>query len=95
MNIGVVGIGKMGSHMVANLLKAGHQVWAVDPVEAAVQRVVAQGAKAAASPKEALQHCDTVICSLPDTPAVEKVFWPRTGLSPTPPRGSCSSTTAR
>ena len=47
--IGFVGLGRMGAHMARNLLKAGHEVVVFDIVQAAVDSVVASGAKAAFS----------------------------------------------
>ena len=55
MKIGFIGLGRMGHHVAANLLKAGHSVtvWnrSPDPVAA----LVAKGATAAKTPADALQ----------------------------------------
>lgn len=55
MKIGFIGLGRMGHHVAANLLKAGHSVtvWnrSPDPVAA----LVAKGAVAAKTPADALQ----------------------------------------
>lgn len=52
MSIGFIGLGAMGHHMAANLLRAGQplHVWNRSP--APVQALVAKGAKAAATPAE-------------------------------------------
>lgn len=47
MNIGMIGLGKMGANMVARLLKGGHQVVAYDINEASIQAVEALGAEGA------------------------------------------------
>lgn len=49
MELGMIGLGKMGSNMVRRLLSGGHSVVAYDPVPQAVQDVAKQGASAAGS----------------------------------------------
>jgi len=49
MNIGMVGLGKMGANMTTRLLQGGHHVVVFDPNEAAVAAAVANGASAAGS----------------------------------------------
>jgi len=55
MKIGFIGLGRMGGHVAANLLKAGHQVTVWNRSSAPVQELVAKGAVAAKTPEEALQ----------------------------------------
>ena len=49
MQIGMVGLGKMGNYMTQRLIKGGHQVVAYDRDPQAVQRTVADGAMGATS----------------------------------------------
>ena len=63
--IGFVGLGNMGGPMARNLLKAGHAVAAFDIVPAAMEPVVAAGAKRAASAAEAARGAEFVITMLP------------------------------
>jgi 6-phosphogluconate dehydrogenase len=49
MQIGMVGLGRMGANMVERLLRDGHEVVAFDVNPEAVQRVAAGGAKGATS----------------------------------------------
>jgi 6-phosphogluconate dehydrogenase len=49
MELGMIGLGKMGSNMARRLLGGGHSVVAYDPVPQAVQDVAKQGASAAGS----------------------------------------------
>ncbi|HEV7215818.1 MAG TPA: decarboxylating 6-phosphogluconate dehydrogenase [Chloroflexota bacterium] len=49
MQIGMVGLGRMGANMVERLLRDGHEVVAYDVNPDAVQRVAAGGAKGATS----------------------------------------------
>ncbi len=49
MQIGFVGLGRMGGNMVTRLLRAGHQIVAYDPAEAARAAVEQGGAKGVSS----------------------------------------------
>jgi 6-phosphogluconate dehydrogenase len=49
MEMGIVGLGKMGANMTRRLLQGKHQIVAYDPNQAAVQAVVQDGATGAAS----------------------------------------------
>ncbi len=49
MNIGMIGLGRMGENMTLRLIRAGHSVWVFDRSAEAVARCVAHGAKPADS----------------------------------------------
>ncbi len=70
--IGFIGLGIMGKPMSKNLLKAGYDVTVFDIVQAAVDEVVAAGAKAASSPKDVAAQTDIIITMLPNSPHVKK-----------------------
>jgi 2-hydroxy-3-oxopropionate reductase len=72
--IGFVGLGIMGKPMSKNLLKAGHQLVVYDVVAAPVAEVVAAGAVAATSAKDAASKAEIVITMLPDGPDVDKAI---------------------
>jgi 6-phosphogluconate dehydrogenase len=55
MQLGMIGLGRMGANMVRRLLQGGHQCVAYDPQAAAVQALVAEGARGAGSPEELLR----------------------------------------
>jgi 3-hydroxyisobutyrate dehydrogenase-like beta-hydroxyacid dehydrogenase len=55
MQIGFIGLGRMGGHVAENLLKAGHTVTVWNRSPARVAALVANGAIAAKTPEEALQ----------------------------------------
>lgn len=63
--IGFVGLGNMGFPMASRLLGAGNGVIAFDTDDAALDRVVALGARTASSPKEVADRAETVLASLP------------------------------
>ena len=49
MQLGMIGLGRMGGNMVTRLTKAGHECWVYDSHPEAVSAVVAKGAKGAIS----------------------------------------------
>ena len=55
MDIGMIGLGKMGANMAARLILAGHRVVAFDVNEAAIQSVESLGAEGARSLSELVQ----------------------------------------
>lgn len=64
MNITSFGVGNMGSSIALRLLAAGHQVTAWDHAVERIQTVAAAGARAAASPHDAVAGADLVVTSL-------------------------------
>jgi 3-hydroxyisobutyrate dehydrogenase-like beta-hydroxyacid dehydrogenase len=64
----------MGRPMAANLLKAGFPVTVWNRTAARTEPLVAQGAKAAASPREAAAGADVLITIVSDPPALEQVM---------------------
>lgn len=67
--LGFIGVGNMGGPMGGHLLKAGHELVVYDTSDAAVARLVAQGAKRVASVKAMADEVETVLLCLP-TPAI-------------------------
>lgn len=69
-----IGLGNMGAGMAANLVKAGHNLYAFDLSDAAVATLVEQGATAVTSLSDFSQTVDTVITMLPAGPHVAGVY---------------------
>jgi 3-hydroxyisobutyrate dehydrogenase-like beta-hydroxyacid dehydrogenase len=69
MEIGFIGLGKMGYPMARRLIEAGHQLTVFDTSKEALDRLVALGAQAASSPKEIADRCESVLASLPSLQA--------------------------
>ena len=69
MEIGFIGLGKMGFPMARRLIEAGHQLVVFDTRKEAVDKLVALGAQAASSPQEIADRAETVMASLPSLQA--------------------------
>ncbi|ETR77086.1 oxidoreductase [Afipia sp. P52-10] len=65
MDIGFIGLGKMGLPMARRLVAAGHTLTVYDTRREAVDTLVALGAQAASSPKDVADRTETVMASLP------------------------------
>ena len=59
MEIGFIGLGKMGFPMARRLIEAGHTLTVFDTQKAAIDRLVALGAKPAASVKDIADAVET------------------------------------
>jgi len=73
MNVGLIGTGRIGAHMAANLLRAGHRVYVHDINKTAAADLIADGAVWANSPAEMAAETDVTIASLPGPLEVESV----------------------
>jgi len=69
MEIGFIGLGKMGFPMARRLIEARHQLTVFDTREEAMDKLVAMGAQAASSPKDVADRAETVMASLPSLQA--------------------------
>jgi 3-hydroxyisobutyrate dehydrogenase-like beta-hydroxyacid dehydrogenase len=65
MRIGYLGVGNMGQPMAGKLLDAGHELWVCDVRDEAMRPLLDRQARAAATPKDLADACDTVVISLP------------------------------
>jgi len=63
--IGFIGVGRMGSSMVARLMAAGHELTIFDPVASATAPAAALGARVASSAADAAALCTVVLASVP------------------------------
>jgi 3-hydroxyisobutyrate dehydrogenase-like beta-hydroxyacid dehydrogenase len=69
MDIGFIGLGKMGFPMARRLVEAGHQLVVFDTRKDVVEQLTALGAQAASSPKDIADRVETVMASLPSLQA--------------------------
>ena len=81
MNVGFIGIGVMGGPMALNVLKGGHKLTVYDLDKSAVARLVAAGAKAAATPKEVGAASEIVVTMLPEPKHVDAVVLGADGVA--------------
>ena len=87
MNVGMIGIGRMGAGMAANLLKAGHAVRVYNRTAEKAAALVAAGAHAAASIADACCG-DAVLSMLANDQAVESAVFGDGGILASLPAGA-------
>lgn len=80
MNIGFVGLGRMGSHMARNLVQAGHSVTVHDIRPEAIEVLAELGATAVNAPAGVATGADVVFTSLPGPAEVKEVWQGEQGL---------------
>ncbi len=71
--VGFIGLGIMGRGMAANLLKAGFEVIVWNRTIARMEPLVAEGARAGASPADVAARSDIIVVCVSDTPDVQAV----------------------
>jgi 3-hydroxyisobutyrate dehydrogenase-like beta-hydroxyacid dehydrogenase len=79
MDVGFIGIGRMGAGMALNLLKAGHRVTVYNRTRAKAEALTAQGAKTASNIAEACRG-DAVVTMLAKDEALENVVFGPGGI---------------
>ncbi len=79
MKVGFIGLGRMGTGMAVNLLKAGHTVTVYNRTPGKAQALLDFGARAAAAVAEACGG-DAVITMLADDAALESVVFENAGV---------------
>jgi 3-hydroxyisobutyrate dehydrogenase len=82
MKIGFIGVGNLGVHLAANLLRAGFQVTVYDLNKDAAADLLAAGADWASSPKQVAKAADSVFTCLPSPAAVNAFVTGENGIMP-------------
>ena len=80
MDIGFIGLGKMGFPMARRLIEAGHRLVVFDQRQEAVDKLVALGAQAVSSPRQIADSTETVLASLPSLQASLEVATGTSGV---------------
>jgi len=80
MNVGVIGVGNMGSGIAMNLIDKGHTITARDIRPEAEQRVAVHGARIAASPMALAGAVDLVILVVVNAAQIESVLFGADGV---------------
>ncbi|QNT69629.1 NAD(P)-dependent oxidoreductase [Defluviicoccus vanus] len=87
MRVGMIGVGRMGAGMAANLLQAGHELCVYNRSPEKAAALIAQGARAAASIADACGG-DAVLSMLANDEAVESVVFADGGIAASLPAGA-------
>jgi 3-hydroxyisobutyrate dehydrogenase len=80
MQVGVVGLGKMGTAIAARLIETGNAVTVWNRTADKCEPLAAAGARVAASPAALASAVDTVITLLTDAAAIDAVYGGPSGL---------------
>src|ERR1035438_6364808 len=86
MEVGIIGLGHMGSGIAKSLLRAGHRVTAYNRTRSRVDALAAEGVSVAATPADACRG-DAVLSMLADDAAVESVVFGSSGILSALPKG--------
>jgi 3-hydroxyisobutyrate dehydrogenase-like beta-hydroxyacid dehydrogenase len=86
MEIGLIGLGNMGSGIAKSLLRAGHKLTVYNRTRSRAEALKAQGATVAGSIAEACR-AEAVLTMLADDPALEAVVFGEGGILASLPRG--------
>jgi len=81
MNVGFVGLGKMGSPIARNLLRAGHTVTVYNRTREKAGALARDGARVADSPAKASRQSEAVFTMLSDDHALGDVFFGEAGIA--------------
>jgi 3-hydroxyisobutyrate dehydrogenase-like beta-hydroxyacid dehydrogenase len=80
MDIGFIGLGKMGFPMARRLIEAKHQLVVFDQRKEVMDQLAAMGAQTAASPREVADRAESVMASLPSLQASLEVATGKDGV---------------
>lgn len=80
LTVGYIGLGLMGKSIARNILRAGFPLVVHNRSRAAVDELIAEGARPAFSPAEVASQVEVVFTNLPDTPDVEQVVLGAQGI---------------
>src|ERR1700730_643315 len=80
MQIGVAGLGAMGSAIAAQLMEVGHQVTVWNRTAAKTAPLAEAGAKVVASPAAVAAASEAIITILTDGAAIDAVYHGSSGL---------------
>lgn len=80
MDVGFIGLGRMGGPMARNIRAAGHRLWVNDIRREACADVLQAGARYCASPAGVARQVEVVLISVPGPDEVEAVLAGEDGL---------------
>jgi 3-hydroxyisobutyrate dehydrogenase-like beta-hydroxyacid dehydrogenase len=88
MKLAFIGLGRMGTGIARNLLRAGHELTVYNRTPAKVQALANDGAHIAASAADAVRSCEAVFTMLADDAAVSDVVFGAEGIASALPYGA-------
>jgi 3-hydroxyisobutyrate dehydrogenase len=88
VNIGFIGLGRMGGGMAANLAKGGHSLTVFDTFAPATRPFAKRGVAVAASLDELVAGSDVIFTSLPGPVHVEEIVLSPGGIRENARNGS-------
>src|SRR5262249_37866437 len=88
MNVGFIGLGRMGSGMAGRILEHGHDLVVYDVIAASTERVAAAGARVADSVAGVCAGREVVITILAEDAAVHDVAFAAGGVRDALPAGA-------
>ncbi len=80
-NVGVIGLGAMGSGMAQSLRRAGHQVHVCDARPGVAELFAREGGVACATPAEVARHCEVVVSVVVNAQQTETVLFGEHGAA--------------
>src|ERR1700730_5662468 len=81
MNLAFIGLGKMGSAMARNLLRAGHKLAVYNRTRERAEALQHDGAGVADSPADACRDADAALTMVADDNALEEVVFGKDGIA--------------
>lgn len=80
MNLAFLGLGKMGSGMARNLIRAGHKIAVYNRSREKAEPFAKEGARVADSPADACRDAEVVLSMVADDSAVEHMVFGKDGI---------------
>ena len=81
MNLAFIGLGKMGTGMARNLLRAGHSLTVYNRSREKAEALAGDGARVADSPADACRDAEAVMTMLADDQALEQIVFGKDGVA--------------
>jgi 3-hydroxyisobutyrate dehydrogenase-like beta-hydroxyacid dehydrogenase len=81
MKIAFIGLGRMGTGMARNLLRAGHTLAVYNRTREKAEALASEGARVGDSPADACRDAEVVLTMLADDHAVEEIVFGKDGIA--------------
>ncbi len=81
MKIAFIGLGKMGTGMARNLLRAGHSLAVYNRTREKAEALAGEGARVASSPADAARDAEVVMTMVADDLALEEIVFGADGIA--------------